>query len=74
MSDIFHFACPIIITIKKAFEPIVQIANLEKMGVKFQKSNFLHWVKTLANSMNKQENVLIIEKFLALKSEIESVA
>ena len=64
----------VIITIKKAFEPIVQIANLEKMGVKFQKSNFLHWVKTLANSMNKQENVLIIEKFLALKSEIESVA
>ena len=64
----------VIITIKKAFEPIVQIAYLEKMGGKFQCSNFEKWIKTLVESMNCRENILIIERFLTLKNEFELVA
>lgn len=64
----------VIITIKKAFEPIVQIANLEKMGVKFQCSNFEKWIKTLAESMNNRENILIIERFITLKNELDLIA
>ena len=59
---------------KKAFEPIVQIANLEKMGVKFQCSNFKKWIKTLAESMNNRENILIIERFITLKNELDLIA
>ena len=32
-SNFYYDGENVVITIKKAFEPIVQIANLEKMGV-----------------------------------------
>lgn len=58
------------ITIKKAFQPLVKIAILEKMGIKRQCSNFLDCIKTLVNTMQQPENILILEQLTTLKSEI----
>ena len=44
------------------------------VGVKFQCSNFEKWIKTLAESMNNRENILIIERFIALKNELDLIA
>lgn len=41
------------------------------VGVKLQCSNFNKWIKTLVDSMNNRENILIIEKFVTLKNEFE---
>ena len=73
-SNFYYDGENVVITIKKAFEPIVQIANLEKMGVKRQNSNFLKWVKTLIVTLQNRENILNIERFLTLKREFETVA
>lgn len=58
------------ITIKKAFQPIVEIAKLEKMGIKRQCSNFLKCIKTLVNTMNQPENILILEQISNFKKEL----
>lgn len=44
------------------------------VGVKFQCSNFKKWIKTLAESMNNRENILIIERFITLKNELDLIA
>lgn len=40
------------------------------VGVKRQCSNFLHCIKTLVNTMQEPENLLILEKFSAFKKEL----
>lgn len=57
------------ITIKKAFQPIVEIAKLEKLGLKRQSSNFLKCIQTLVNTMQTPENILMLEKFSTLKKD-----
>ena len=58
------------ITIKKAFQPLVEIAKLEKMGLKRQCSNFLQCIKTLINTMQQPENLLILEQITNFKNEL----
>jgi len=60
------------ITIKKAFQPLVEIAKLEKMGVKRQCSNFLHCIKTLVNTMKQPDNLLLLEKIYLFKNALEA--
>lgn len=40
------------------------------VGVKRQCSNFLHCIKTLVNTMQQPENLLILEQLELLKNEV----
>ena len=46
-------------------ERVVSKITLLKLGVEGQCSNFLHCIKTLVNTMQEPENLLILEKFSA---------
>ena len=57
------------IAIKKAFQPLVEIAKLEKVGMKRQCSNFSFCIKELVKIMQEPDNLLFLEKFKIFKSE-----
>jgi len=39
------------------------------VGVKFQKSNFLHWIKTLVNTIKEDKNLILLKEINFLYGE-----
>ncbi len=69
-SNFLYDGSNVIITIKKAFQPLVKIAELENLGVERQCLNFLICIKTLVNTMQTPENLLILEQITILKNKV----
>lgn len=66
-SNFYYDGSNITIAIKKAFQPLVKIALLEKMGVKRRSSNFLSCIKELIIELKKSETILFLEQYRTLK-------
>jgi len=41
---------------------ITDVIRFFMVGVKFQKSNFLHWIKTLVNSIKEDKNLILLRE------------
>lgn len=68
-SNFYYDGENVIITIKKAFQPLVKIAYLEKLEQKRQSSNFLDLIKSFIELIKDVEFVTNFEKFFVLKQE-----
>ena len=66
-SNLYYNGENVIISIKKAFQPLVKIASLQNLDCTCRNSNFLTQIRALIEELKKAETILFLEQFQTLK-------